>query len=378
MAFKESTIYQRIDFLTLASVLIVCVFGLGVLFSAGYDHQVAATSKANLFNVSPDFTKQLTYMLGGLILLGLSTFFNLSFLNSLAIPLYLITVLALILVEAFGVVVNGSQRWLAIGSKRIQPAEFAKLALIVMLARYLANHPPKDGNKLGFVELIIPSLIIAVPMLLIFMQPDLGTSLVLASVGGMMLLFAGIRFKVLISLFVCGIFSIIPLWMNLHTYQQDRVRNLFHPENDPRGTGYHIIQSQIAIGSGELFGKGYLAGTQNQLHFLPEHTTDFIFSVLAEEWGFMGCGIVLFAIFIFLASILRHAMVVKDSFSIFLIVGITQLIFFHSFVNIGMVIGILPVVGIPLPLFSYGGSSIMTTFIAIAMAFSVYGHSRRM
>jgi rod shape determining protein RodA len=288
-------------------------------------------------------------------------------LNRYAIPLYLLGVGLLLAVAGVGVVVNGSRRWLDLGAFKLQPSEFMKLALLITMARVLAKASPSDGARYGLKELILPALWIAIPMGLIMQQPDLGTALSLGIVGAGQILFIGVRPRVLIGLVLTLCVLAYPAWNSLHQYQQRRILVLLNPESDPQGSGYHITQSKIAVGSGELFGKGFQKGTQTQLEFLPEHTTDFVFSVLAEEWGFVGCTFLIGLFFCLIALMLRVAKRGRDLFSCLLVIGITTQIFAHLVINIGMVIGLMPVVGIPLPLVSYGGSSLLSLMFGLGI-----------
>jgi rod shape determining protein RodA len=219
--------------------------------------------------------------------------------------------------------------------------------------------------------MILPFLIFLIPMGLIMKQPDLGTALSIGAIGFSMVLFSGVNVRSLLLLIGIGLSALYPAWLNLHDYQKRRLLVLVDPEADPLGSGYHILQSKIAVGSGQLFGKGFLQGTQTQLQFLPEHSTDFIFSVLAEEWGFIGCLFVLALYLLLLYKLSRVVTKCRDSFSMFLVVGMIAYIYCHVMINIGMVIGLLPVVGIPLPLFSYGGSSLLSNMMAIGIALGV-------
>jgi rod shape determining protein RodA len=273
----------------------------------------------------------------------------------------------LVAVAGVGVVVNGSRRWLDVGLFKLQPAEFMKLGLIVTMARVLAKSPPKNNSAYAFRELLVPAFFILVPMALIAQQPDLGTALSLGIVGVCQILFVGIRPKVLAGVMLAVCILAYPAWNSLHEYQQRRIMVLLNPEADPQGSGYHITQSKIAVGSGELFGKGFQKGTQTQLEFLPEHTTDFVFSVLAEEWGFVGCTLMIALFFCLLAAMLRVAHRSRDLFACLMVVGITSQIFAHIVINIGMVIGLMPVVGIPLPLVSYGGSSLLSLLFGLGI-----------
>jgi rod shape determining protein RodA len=361
----------KIDWMLFFSMMCIPILGLIVLYSAGYDPDITKPYISFLPVIkSIPFLKQLLFISLGLCGMFISSMIDQRILHRLALPIYTIGVVLLCIVDFMGMVSKGSQRWLTVGGFNLQPAEFMKLGVILALSRYLSTHLPQDkGYKL--IEIVIPSLIFLIPMALIIKQPDLGTALAVGGVGASMLLYIGVRLKVLLFLFLIGI-SILPLaWSKLHGYQQSRIISLFNPEIDPKGSGYHIIQSKIAVGSGELSGKGYLKGTQTQLEFLPEHTTDFIFSVLAEEWGFVGCVVVLFFYLFFVYRLLLVALKAKDIFSTLVVVGITAMIFFHTFVNISMVIGLLPVVGIPLPLFSYGGSSVVSTMFGTGLVFGI-------
>lgn len=351
--------------------MLIPAMGLVVLFSAGYDPDARPYfSWLPLWVKSVPFVKQVIFILMGLAVMGIAMAIPPTFFIRYAYLFYALGLLLLVLVALFGTVVNGSRRWLSFGIFNLQPAEFVKLSVILALARYLSRRsPPRHGYRLK--HLIVPALLFLSPMALIMKQPDLGTALVVGAAGGMMLLFVGIHWRTLVTLIVVVCLSVIPAWNHLHDYQKNRVISLFNPEMDLKGSGYHINQSKIAVGSGEMFGKGFLEGPQTQLEFLPEHTTDFIFSVLAEEWGFFGCIAVLAAYLLFIAMMLRVVARTKDLFLSLMVFGITSVIFFHSFVNVGMVVGILPVVGIPLPLFSYGGSSVLSTMFAVGLVMGV-------
>lgn len=283
--------------------------------------------------------------------------------------LYALAVALLVIVELIGKTAGGSQRWIDLGFFHLQPSETAKLALIVTMAKYFHHHRPRGG--FGFAQLVVPFALVGVPMALVMMQPDLGTSLMLGLIFGTMLLLARVRTGALATLVVAALLAIPVGWSQLKPYQQARVMTLFDPDSDPLGAGYHIRQSKIAVGSGKFFGKGYLGGTQSHLHFLPEQHTDFIFSVFAEEWGFMG-GVVLIALYsTFILWGLRVAARSKDRFGAFCAMGVVALFFWHAFINIGMVTGVLPVVGMPLPLVSYGGTSALVMMSAVGLLINV-------
>jgi rod shape determining protein RodA len=349
--------------------LLIPFLGLVVLYSAGYDPD----STIDLFGWfelnfrSSACFKQAMYLLVGLFVMAIGMSIPSHVFHRYSFVLYGISIVLLLLVAGFGVVVNGSRRWLDLGLFKLQPAEFMKLGLIVVLARVLSKTLPKNGASYSLKELIIPGLLILLPMGLIMEQPDLGTALSLGAVGIAQILFVGVRPKVLVGVVVAVCALAYPAWTSLHDYQQRRIIVLLDPEADPQGSGYHITQSKIAVGSGELFGKGYQKGTQTQLEFLPEHTTDFVFSVLAEEWGFVGSTLMIGIFFCLLACMLRVAHRSRDVFACLLVIGITAQIFAHIVINIGMVIGLLPVVGIPLPLVSYGGSSLLSLLFGLGI-----------
>ncbi|MGP1956858.1 MAG: peptidoglycan glycosyltransferase MrdB [Arsenophonus sp. NC-PE1-MAG3] len=287
--------------------------------------------------------------------------------------LYIVCLILLFFVDAFGQISKGAQRWLDIGFIRFQPSEIAKIAVPLMVARFVNRDlcPPSLKNTL------LALILIFLPTLLVAVQPDLGTSILVATSGLFILFLVGMNWK-LILIATMGIASFIPiLWfMLMHNYQRDRVMMLLDPETDPLGAGYHIIQSKIAIGSGGLFGKGWLHGTQSQLEFLPERHTDFIFAVLAEEFGLIG---VLILLILYLLLIMRGLIIATNAQNTFgrVMVGGLMLIFFvYLFINIGMVSGILPIVGIPLPLLSYGGSALIVLMAGFGIIMSIHTHRK--
>ena len=349
------------------ALLVSC--GLLVLYSAGFDPE----STVDLFGFtavnfsSAACLKQVVYVAAGLVvmLIGMSIPTQLFFYY--AFVLYILGLVLLGCVAGFGVVVNGSRRWLDLGFFNLQPAEFMELGLLVAMSRRLSRNLPRDGRAYGLSELVVPMLIIALPMGLIMQQPDLGTALSLGIVGVAQILFVGVRWRALVAVVVSLLVLAYPSWHMLHDYQQRRILVLLNPESDPQGSGYHITQSKIAVGSGELFGKGFRQGTQSQLEFLPEHTTDFVFSVLAEEWGFIGSVSVIVLFFALISCMLRVVSRGRDLFSSLMAFGITAQFFAHIVINIGMVIGLMPVVGIPLPLISYGGSALLSLMFGLGI-----------
>lgn len=316
------------------------------------------------------FARQLIWFGVGLGAMVFSFVFNYKLLERVAPVLYFGCLFLLVGVLLMGRSGGGAQRWLVLGPLRVQPSELAKISVIIMLARYYARHANPNGYTIR--ELLNPALLIGIPFVMIVRQPDLGTGLLLLMITGTMTLFVKIERR---SFYSLGVFFTVmgPLvwFFFLKSYQKQRILTFLNPDRDPLGAGYHIIQSKIAIGSGMLTGKGYLKGTQNALSFLPEQHTDFIFSVLAEEWGFLGALFVLLCFFMLLTLGLRVAYRCRDPFGTILSVGVTAMIFWHVVTNIGMVMGLMPVVGVPLPLVSYGGSSMLTVMLCIGILMNV-------
>lgn len=290
----------------------------------------------------------------------------------LAVPAYAAGMLLLVAVALFGDVANGARRWLNIGVARFQPSEIMKLALPMMLAWYFHR---REGT-LRLADFALAALLAALPVLLIARQPDLGTALLVAAAGFCVIFFAGIGWKVLAATGLAGLALAPPLWGLLHDYQRRRILTLLDPSQDPLGAGYHTIQSTIAVGSGGIAGKGWLQGTQAHLEFIPERHTDFIFAVFAEEFGLVG-NLVLLALYS--ALVARGLMIAANAATLFarlLAASVALMFFTYAFVNMGMVCGILPVVGVPLPFFSYGGTALTTLFIAVGILMSVQRHRK--
>ena len=331
---------------------------------------------ANLGSPSPPrqtlYLRQALY--AALALLGLltATFINYRTIARFAYVIFGVVLALLILVSVAGEVGRGAQRWIQVGGWTFQPSEFMKLALIVVLARYFEDHKERLGHPR---LLVIPAMVALPPMVLILKQPDLGTAVLLGLLTVSVLLLVGLRVKHLVFLTAAGATMAPLLWSFLKDYQRRRVLVFLNPELDPSGAGYHIAQSKIAVGSGEFFGKGLKAASQSQLHFLPASQTDFILAVLAEQWGFIGCLVILLLYYILITRGLEIAGESKDIFGALLAFGIMAMITVQLVVNVGMVVGIMPVVGIPLPLLSYGGSSLVVTCIGIGLVMSV--HLRR-
>ncbi len=349
----------HLDLPLLAGLVLLCVCGLLILYSAGdgdlglVQRQairmgIGLAAMVVLAQISPDHLRRWSPWLFGA---GLAM---------------------LVAVLLTGEVGKGAQRWLDLGVVRFQPSELLKLAVPMMVAWYLAEKqlPPR------LMRVLIAGLVILVPVLLIARQPDLGTALLVASAGVFVLFLAGMSWRLILGL-LTGLAALAPaVWLVMRDYQRQRVLTFLNPENDPLGAGYHIIQSKIAIGSGGMYGKGWLEGTQSHLEFLPERTTDFIFAVIAEELGLTGI-LVLLALYLFI--ILRGLYIAtqaQDTYGRLLGGSLTLVFFVYLFVNTGMVTGILPVVGVPLPLVSYGGTSLVTILAGFGILMSIHTHRK--
>ncbi len=358
MNIAEREKFFHIDWGLFLLILTACVSGVFIVYSASGG------------NMEVVFKHSLRIGFGLVAMLVVAQFSPV-FLKRHATKLYLLAVLLLFTVLVIGVVGKGAQRWLDLGFMRIQPSELMKLAMPLMVAWWLNKYP----LPVRYSQLFVSLLIVVIPTALIILQPDLGTALLISSSGLIVIFLAGISWRLILT--ALGVFAaVVPIfyYFVLHDYQRSRILTLFNPWQDPLGAGYHTIQSMIAIGSGGIGGKGWVGGTQSQLDFLPERHTDFIFSVFAEEFGFIGFLILMT---IYLAIVFRGIYIALHTRSVFarLLSGsITLTFFFYVFVNIGMVAGILPVVGVPLPLVSYGGTSMVTLLIGFGMLMAVKSH----
>ncbi|OUS26220.1 rod shape-determining protein RodA ['Osedax' symbiont bacterium Rs2_46_30_T18] len=349
--------YTHLDAPLLILILMLCAFGLFVLYSASAQD-------------SGYVMKQAVRMGVGLVAMLVVAQISPGLLERWAPWVYAGGVILLVCVLLFGVGAKGAQRWLALPGIRIQPSEIIKVVLPLTVAFCLAGRPLPPTLK----QCCIALLLIALPTLLIMKQPDLGTSLVIASSGIFVLLFSGIRWRYIFLSLAAGAACLPVLWMTMKEYQKQRVMTFMDPESDPLGSGWNIIQSKTAIGSGGFSGKGWLEGTQSQLNFLPESHTDFIIAVLAEEQGLLGVMALITLYLLIIARGLWMAAQVSDSFGRLICGSIILTFFVFIFVNIGMVSGILPVVGLPLPMMSYGGTSIVTLMMGFGVIMSVHTH----
>jgi rod shape determining protein RodA len=290
----------------------------------------------------------------------------------LAIPIFVVGLVSLICVAVFGEIRNGARRWLSLGFMTVQPSEIMKIGMPIMLAWYF--HRREEGLKI--VDYAIAGLLVLIPTALVLRQPDLGTAVLVFSAGFFVIFMAGLSWKILISAGVVTLASMPLAWRFLHDYQQQRILTLLDPTQDPQGAGYHIIQSTIAIGSGGIFGKGWLDGSQSRLDFIPERSTDFILAVYGEEFGLLGAMLLLALYLVIVGRGLMIAVGAPTTFSRLLAGAITLSFFTYAFVNMGMVTGILPVVGVPLPLMSYGGTAIVSLCVGFGILMSIATHKQ--
>lgn len=350
--------------------LLFCLNIIGLLSLYSSLHQDGVLINQSLF------VKQVVWDIIGWILILVISFMNYRVFYDLSWWVYAVAALFLTAVIISGKMHMGAQRWIQILGITFQPSELAKLAVLLILSRKLSQQKyiPENSQVSFRQEIIVPFVPVSVIALLIFIQPDLGTALVTIFVYFLMLIGKGVRKRNLILFIVIICLTIPAGWFLLKDYQKARLLVFLNPNSDPLGTGYTIIQSKIAIGSGKIFGRGFLSGTQNQLNFLPARHTDFIFTVFAEEWGFLGCLILLSIYYSLLRIILRAAESSKDSYSYTLSLGIFSLFFTHVIINTAMVMGLIPVVGLPLPFLSYGGSFTLIGFMLIGIIVNILKH----
>lgn len=359
----EKTLFKKLDWNFVVAILVLNFVGLINLYSA--------THGPHSETVETLFINQIIWLMIGWSCFFIVTFIDYQIVSKICWGAYILNVLALIYTATHGNIALGAQRWINFGFFKYQPSETMKIAIIILLAHVL-THRQTDHDGMGIRDLIKPLLIVFVPFAIIVKQPDLGTAMMIAAISGTMILFMKVKKWILFLLASIAIVA-APLAWNyaLHDYQKNRILTFISPTIDPKGTGYNSIQSKIAVGSGMFLGKGFRKGTQSQLEFLPERHTDFIYSVLSEEHGFVG-SILTLGLFCFLFLVgIRIASTARDKYGALLTVGILCYIFWHMFINIGMVIGLLPIVGVPLPLLSYGGSSMLTTMLGMGIVSSV-------
>jgi len=357
----DRRLISHFDWTLFLLVLSFVAIGITTIYSANYN---LATGHAGSLPM-----RQLTWLGLGLIAMFVAISFDYHYIDRLAYPFYGLMLLLLVLVDIIGHSGGGSQRWINLGFFRLQPSEPAKLAIVLVMAKYFQSDEPAKGYSLR--DLWVPFAIVAPLIFLTLIQPDLGTAIILGIVFISMVLMGGLRLRSFACLVAAGIACLPIGWQFLKTYQRNRILTFLDPDRDPLGAGYHVIQSQIAVGSGKLFGKGWLHGTQNRLNFLPEQHTDFIFAVFSEEWGFVGCAVLLLLFVVMIAYCLRVVQRAKDRFGALLVFGMLSIIFWHVTINVSMVTGLMPVVGVPLPMVSYGGSALATIMFAVGVIINV-------
>jgi len=352
-----------------ALIFVIALIGLATVYSATY------TPKGP----SSLYYRQMVWLAIGVMVMLLAIVVDYHTVGRYAYVLYAASLVLLLLVMAIGKTGMGAQRWLAIGPFAFQPSEFAKLSLTLALARYFAEDP--KGGGYGLRDLAIPGAMVMVPLVLVLKQPDLGTALMLLLTSSLIVMIAGIRVRSVIVVLLIGatiasaVFLVPPvrhkIWGKFKPYQQNRIKAFVDPGSDPLGSGYHANQSKIAVGSGQITGKGFRQGTQSQMAFLPERHTDFIFAVISEEHGFIGSSLLVILYLVLLLAGVDTATNAKDRLGVLMAGGIVSMISLYVFINVGMAVGIVPVVGVPLPLVSYGGTSIITTFLALGLLLNI-------
>jgi|WetSurMetagenome_2_1015567.scaffolds.fasta_scaffold00114_33 rod shape determining protein RodA len=361
----DRRLIKNFDWITLLIIVSLTLIGILTIFSA--------TRPVADMTVHADFyLKQLVWLLLSIVALFIVAIFDYSWLQRISWPLYGIGLIMLIIVLFMGKATMGAQRWIHIGFISFQPSEFFRIIFIIAFSSYLAFlGKEKDGN-IPVKGLVIFGI---VPLILLIKQPDLGTAIMLMSLFVVLAVSRGINKKIAAAIILVGLVALPFLgeifWEGLKDYQKNRIVAFMDPQVDPSGIGYHINQSKITIGSGEFSGKGYLQGTQGPLRFLPEKHTDFIFAVFAEEWGFMGCIVLLSIYFILFLRGLDTAAKAKDHIGRLMAIGVTSMFFMYFVVNIGMTLGMMPVVGIPMPFFSYGGTSLLSNFMAAGILINI-------
>lgn len=352
----------------LGAVLVIAGLGILSIYSGTFQKEESSWQAV--------YQRQILWVIYGLVLFFMACRFNYRRFWDLAYLLYVLALFLLLLVFILGAVRLGAQRWIRLAWFNFQPSEAVKLVLVVFLARYFSRKSISSISlsvqRFGVLRaLLIPFAFIVLPVGFIIEQPDLGSGIMVVLIFLAMLYLAGVRLKYLVIFFAAVLLSLPLTWQFLHGYQKDRLLVFLNPNLDPLGAGYTIIQSKIAIGSGGFFGKGWLSGTQSQLHFLPEAHTDFIFATFAEEWGFFGSMLLLSLYYLLIQQGIRIALKTHEQFGRLLAFGISLMLGLQVFINIAMNLGLVPVVGLPLPLMSYGGSSVIITFIALGILVNI-------
>jgi rod shape determining protein RodA len=357
----DRRLLTNIDWTLVALVVTICLLGILNIYSATSPYKIITT---------PYYIKQFYWLMVGMVIALIVCTIDYHILEDFSYWFYGILVVLLVAVLVVGRRSMGATRWLNLGLFNVQPSELMKIVIIITFARFFNNFQSVGG--LSIKDMLFPLSILAVPTLLIMKQPDLGTAILVILIALSMTFYRGLRWSTVLTFVLVTIPMTWVAWSYfLRPYQKNRILDFFNPERSRLGSGYHIIQSKIAVGSGGIIGKGYVKGTQSQLRFLPEQHTDFAFSVFAEEWGFVGCFILIILYLSLVLWGLNIASRCNDRFGTLLAVGVTAMLFWHIVINMGMVIGMFPVVGVPMPFFSYGGTSMITSMVGIGILQSI-------
>jgi len=354
--------FLHFDFWLLGATLLLTLIGISMIYSA-----TACITGEPLDWTSPALRQALYLGVGLVGMFGLALI-DYRVYSELRWPIWIFTLGILAIVSVIGQITHGAQRWIDLRIFLFQPSELSKLLLILVVAKYMADH---EQQMTRWRVLVISFLFVALPLVLVYLQPDLGTTIVIAATWGVMALAAGMKLRDVLIILAIGAVAAPLVWANLRPYQQERILTFLDPERDPLGTGYNVTQARIAIGSGGMYGTGFCSGTQSQLRFLRIRQTDFIFSVIGEELGFIGAVFVIALIAFILFRMIRAAMLSRSTFGKLIAIGVTAMIFVQSYVNLGMNLGLMPVAGIPLPFVSSGGSSLISLLAAEGVVQSV-------
>ncbi len=357
------------DYWLLGATLVLALIGIAMIYSA-----TACITGEALDWQSPAL-RQAIYLVAGLVGMFALAFIDYRVYSTLRWPIWVFTIAILAIVSVIGLETHGVVRWIDLRVFLFQPSELSKLLLILVVAKYMSDH---EKEMTRWRVLALSLVFVAVPLVLVYLQPDLGTAIVIAATWGVMALAAGMKLRDVLIILAIGAVAAPLIWANLRPYQQDRILTFIDPERDPLGAGYNVTQARIAIGSGGLYGSGFCSGTQSQLRFLRIRQTDFIFSVIGEELGFVGSVFVVALFAFILFRIIRAAMLSRTAFGKLIAVGVVAMIFVQSYVNLGMNLGLMPVTGIPLPFVSSGGSSLVSLLAAEGVVQSILIHHREL
>lgn len=351
-------LFKNFDWFLVGAAVFLCSIGIAVLFSTTYD-----------FTLTSEAMRQVMFVVLGFVALFAVSQIDYRAYRSYSGVLYILVILLLLSVRFFGKTAMGATRWIDVGLFQFQPSLVAQLLMAIILAKYFSDH----YEELRGIKAIIRSgIFVAIPTVLTALQPDLGTAFVFVFLWACMLVFSNAKKIYVVTMGVLGVLALPIAWLFLHDYQKERILTFINPGSDPQGAGWNVTQAQIAIGSGQLWGRGLGHGTQSQLNFIPEKHTDFIFASMAEEMGFLGVFVVIFLFGVMFFRGIKTAILARDFFGTYLVIGIVAMLFVHVLVNIGMNLGIMPVAGIPLPFISYGGTPIIVDLAALGILESIY------